>query len=406
MAKSMGATKVLVTDGNTRAALAITRALGRENCEVIVGSEKHPCLASESRFCAGRVTYPSPTGDYAGYLEQFTAILERIRPDVLLPVTDVTTLIAAEHRETLEQYCTIPFPAYGAVQKAADKSSVTQLADRLGVPVPGTLYVNDIREAQEAVSSCSSVGYPVVIKPSRSRVRNGNEWKSHGVKYADDEGQLRRILRDLDDEGGFPVLLQERIIGDGVGLFLFMDAGVIIAAFGHRRLREKPPSGGVSVLRESMPIQQQLKEYAERLLKALNWQGIAMVEFKQDRNSGRFMLMEINGRFWGSLQLAIDAGVNFPVLLTCSALGRKIIPVNEYKIGVKSRWFWGDVDALLLRLFKKGNELNLPPGHPGRLKHLFHFLRLWEKNTRYEVLDRDDIKPWLYETRSWFSGRT
>jgi len=160
------------------------------------------------------------------------------------------------------------------------------------------------------------------------------------------------------------------------------------------------------VLRESMPLQPQLKEYSERLLKALNWQGIAMVEFKQDRKSGRFMLMEINGRFWGSLQLAIDAGVNFPVLLTLSAIGQKIVPVNDYKIGVKSRWFWGDVDALLLRLFKSAKELQLPPGSPGRLKTLFQFLKLKEKNTRYEVLDRDDIKPWLYETRCRFSGRT
>jgi hypothetical protein len=118
------------------------------------------------------------------------------------------------------------------------------------------------------------------------------------------------------------------------------------------------------------------------------------------------MLMEINGRFWGSLQLAIDAGVNFPVLLTRSALGQKIGPVKDYKIGVKSRWFWGDVDALLLRLFKSAKELQLPPGHPGRLKTLFQFVKLKEKNTRYEVLDMDDLKPWLYETRCWFSGRT
>jgi predicted ATP-grasp superfamily ATP-dependent carboligase len=396
--------KIIVTDGNTRAALAITRALGRENCEVIVGAEKHPCLASESRFCAGEITYPDPLRDYAGFLHYFRGILDDIKPDVLLPVTDVTTMIAAEHKDSLKKYCAIPFPDYEAVQRAADKSGVMKLAKQLDIPVPRTLYVNDIREAQEAVSSCSSIGYPVVIKPSRSRVRTGNVWKSHGVKYADDEGQLRRILRGLNNEGGFPVLLQERIIGDGVGLFLLMDAGATIAAFAHRRLREKPPSGGVSVLRESMPIQPQLKEYSERLLKALNWQGIAMVEFKQDRKSGRFMLMEINGRFWGSLQLAIDAGVNFPVLLTMSAMGEKIAPVHDYRIGVKSRWFWGDVDALLSRLFKSAKELQLPPGHPGRLKTLFQFLKLKEKNTRYEVLDMDDIKPWLYETRCWFSG--
>lgn len=405
-AKSMGAPKVLVTDGNTRATLAITRALGRENYEIIVGSEKHPCLASESHFCASKVTYPSPTGDYAGYLEWLTAILERIRPDVLLPVTDVTMLIAAEHRETLGKYCAIPFPDYGAVQKAADKLCVTQLAERLGIPVPQTLYVNDWPEAAEAIGAAATLSYPVVIKPARSRVRAGNGWKSHGVAYAADRDQLRRSLESLAKDGGFPVLLQERIVGDGVGLFLFMNAGRAVAVFSHRRLREKPPSGGVSVLRESVAIRKELQDYSECLLRALRWQGVAMVEYKQDSRTGRFVLMEINGRFWGSLQLAIDAGVNFPVLLTNAAIGEKTPLVGDYRIGVKSRWFWGDVDALLARLFKSDRELQLPPGHPGRVKTLLEFLKLWKKDTRYEVLNRDDIRPWIYETRCWFSGRT
>lgn len=401
----MGATKVLVTDGNARAALAITRALGRENCQVIVGSEKHPCLASVSRFCAGRVTYPSPTSDYAGYLGWLTAILERIRPDVLLPVTDVTTFIAAEHREMLERYCAIPIPDYGAVQRAADKSSVTELADRLGIPIPRTLYVNHGRETSEKIEEAAAMGYPVVIKPSRSRVRAGNGWRSQCVAYATDREQLQKRVQALSDERGLPVLLQERIVGDGVGLFLFMDAGRTFAVFGHRRLREKPPSGGVSVLRESVAVREELQDYSERILRALNWQGIAMVEYKQDRRTGRFVLMEINGRFWGSLQLAIDAGVNFPVLLTKAAVGEKTPRIGDYRIGVKSRWFWGDVDALLARLFKNDRELQLPPGHPGRIKTLFEFLKLWKKDTRYEVFDKDDIRPWIYETRCWFSGR-
>ena len=113
--------------------------------------------------------------------------------------------------------------------------------------------------------------------------------------------------------------------------------------------------------------------------------------------------MEINGRFWGSLQLAIDAGVNFPVILVRAAAGEKLSPIGDYRIGVKSRWLWGDVDALLSRLFKTDSALNLPLGHPGRLKSLLEFLKLRQANTRYEVLDRNDIRPWLYESRRWFS---
>ena len=109
------------------------------------------------------------------------------------------------------------------------------------------------------------------------------------------------------------MLLQERIEGPGVGVFVCCDRGEPVALFAHRRLREKPPSGGVSVLCESAAARSDRRATsATRLLQALDWRGVAMVEFKRDLRDGSLRLMEINGRFWGSLQLAIDAGVEFP----------------------------------------------------------------------------------------------
>src|SRR5690606_30931719 len=95
---------------------------------------------------------------------------------------------------------------------------------------------------------------------------------------------------------------------------------------------------------------------------------------KLDAASGRPYLMEVNGRFWGSLQLAVDAGVDFPRLLVDAATGRQPSPVHEYRFGVRSRWWWGDVDHLLARLLKSGEELALPPGSPGRLAAVREFL--------------------------------
>jgi predicted ATP-grasp superfamily ATP-dependent carboligase len=397
--------KVIVTDGNNRAALAITRALGREGHQVIVGAPKIPSLASTSRYCAKSFIYPDPAKASADYISIIHRVVKEEKPDVLLPVSDITTMLIAEDKAELERYCAVPFPPYASVKRAADKSDVMKLAEQLNVPTPQTLYVYSAKDAEEWIPACTKLGYPVVVKPARSRVRNGNAWKSFGVSYARDLEELKDILSELDEKGGYPVLLQERIFGDSLGLFLLMDKGEVTAAFAHRRLREKPPSGGVSVLRESAPLNALLKEYSESLLRALDWQGIAMVEFKQDRRSGEFKLMEINGRFWGSLQLAIDAGINFPMLLARTAVGKATERVYDYRIGVKSRWLWGDVDALLAILFKTGNKLNLPEGHPGRVRTLIDFLHMNESNTRYEVLDKDDMKPWLHETRCWLFSR-
>ena len=136
------------------------------------------------------------------------------------------------------------------------------------------------------------------------------------------------------------------------------------------------------------------------MLEALNWNGVAMVEFKIDERDSRPKLMEINGRFWGSLQLAIDAGVDFPGLLIRS-INEKLPTDYDYTLGVKSRWLWGDIDALLARLLKNNQALQLPPESPGKFKYLLDFLRLWQPKTKYEVERLSDLRPWLFETGQW-----
>jgi predicted ATP-grasp superfamily ATP-dependent carboligase len=119
-------------------------------------------------------------------------------------------------------------------------------------------------------------------------------------------------------------------------------------------------------------------EAARKLLAAAEWQGIAMVEFKRDIRDGRAKLMEINGRFWGSLQLAIASGVDFPVLflhqLTQSAQKRGL--EDNYRIGLRMKWFLGTLDHLLIRLRHKESTLNLPPGSGSKANAICEFLKL------------------------------
>jgi predicted ATP-grasp superfamily ATP-dependent carboligase len=145
------------------------------------------------------------------------------------------------------------------------------------------------------------------------------------------------------------------------------------------------------------------KKHAVALLRAMGWRGVAMVEFKQNSADGSLRLMEINGRFWGSLQLAIDAGVDFPALAVDVAVGRKRAPVETYRVGTRSRWLWGDVDAMLALLFRSRAQLNLPDSHPGRWRTLLSFLQPW--GTRYELERTDDLRPAALAARRWFLRR-
>jgi predicted ATP-grasp superfamily ATP-dependent carboligase len=183
-----------------------------------------------------------------------------------------------------------------------------------------------------------------------------------------------------------------------------MNQGEPIVQFAHRRLREKPPSGGVSVFRESIALPQVMTDYAIRLLQHVHWHGVAMVEFKVDQQTGEPMLMEINGRFWGSLQLAIDAGVDFPYLLYKLFTGQEIPPnATDYQIGVTSRWLLGDLDHLYSRLFKSDtSSSSLPPNLSSKLKTLQNFCRFYQRNMYYEVLRPHDLSPFIYELKQYF----
>jgi predicted ATP-grasp superfamily ATP-dependent carboligase len=136
-------------------------------------------------------------------------------------------------------------------------------------------------------------------------------------------------------------IIQEYIQGEGYGFFALLDYGKPKAIFMHKRRREYPITGGASTSAESI-YDEKLKETGLKLLKALNWHGVAMVEFKKDEKAGDFVLMEINPKFWGSLDLAIASDMDFPYLAVKMALGEDFEPVMKYKVGVKFRWPWPD----------------------------------------------------------------
>jgi predicted ATP-grasp superfamily ATP-dependent carboligase len=198
------------------------------------------------------------------------------------------------------------------------------------------------------------------------------------------------------------VLLQQRVIGPGVGVFLLLWDGELVATFAHRRLREKPPSGGVSVYRESIVVEQSLVDRSLALLEKLGWRGVAMIEFKIDEATGTPFIMEINGRFWGSLQLAIDAGVDFPSLLLARARGEQVFAPSTYKVGIRSRWEWGGIDYVLARLRHSDRKLSLPHGAPSRVRAILGGLVPWRPGDRLEVFRLNDLAPFLRETAQYF----
>ena len=385
---------VILTDGNERSALAVARSLGRRGIPVFVGSETSSSLAGMSRYCRESFVYPSP---WSSPEEFRTCLLDRAKQwgtGVVFPMTDLAVEILGESEQRSGASLVLPIPSLDQYRALSNKYQLMESAKRLGVPIPDTFFVPD-GDVEKILPQIEC--WPIVVKPGRSLIKMQGRWLKTSVQYARDADDLKKLYREV----GYlkePSLLQARVVGEGQGVFGIFDRGKPVTLFAHRRLRERPPSGGVSVLRESLALYSPMTDYALRVVQSAEWHGVAMVEFKVDTESGVPYLMEVNGRFWGSLQLAIDAGVDFPWLLyQLATTGAVQSPPGPYQVGVRSRWWLGDLDHLLLRLRKRDGELNLPPGSPSKGETIASFLRVWDARTKSEVFRLSDSRPGLYE---------
>lgn len=419
--------KVLVLDANQRPTLAITRSLGRKGIHVVVADETEETLAGSSKYCRESFKYRSPYRHPDDFINCIK--IECIKRDIkmVFPVTEITTYLVLKHRDQFEGII-IPFASFEKFELLSNKIELVKLAQKLNIPIPKTIIVlnnqntqinqgdsknqtyrkDQINQVSSTLnltitsrlrlgltlsSTLTSLGFPVVLKPFRSRIKTNNCWLSASVSYANSEKEFERLILEKAYFKDYPFLIQEYIKGEGRGVFALYNNGIPIAFFAHRRIREKPPSGGVSVLSESVEVDPVLKNYANRMLSVVNWHGPAMVEFKITKD-GKPYLMEINARFWGSLQLAIDAGVDFPYMLYKMAIGDNIETINRYQIGIKSRWLLGDLDNLYLS-FKNQIDFKI------KIISLINFLNLFDKNTRFEINRINDPNPFLFELKNW-----
>jgi len=389
-------TPVVVTDGEQRAGLAVVRSLGRAGYAPIVLSKEARSLGGASRYADAAVQVPDPLKRSADFLDAVSGVVKRYGAKVVVPVTEPSSFALLDAASGLHG-AIVAGPTLSSFRAISDKEHVLDVARQVGLATPAQIRIE--RASDIDVVSLTEVPFPVVLKPTRS-VRSG---AIHSVVYAADANALRSRVTSLP-ESAFPLLVQQRIVGPGTGVFLLRWDGRVLATFAHRRLRETPPSGGASVYSESVAADPELVTGATRLLERFDWRGVAMLELKRDANTGTAYVMEVNGRLWGSLQLAIDAGVDFPRLLVDAALGHPNAAIPAYRTGVRLRWWWGDVNHLLVRLRHSADRLSLPPNAPSRRRLIADFLT-WRAANRSETFRADDPRPFLVDTLQWLKAR-
>jgi predicted ATP-grasp superfamily ATP-dependent carboligase len=384
---SMRGSSALITDIERRKALPIIRSLGRAGVQVIGLSSQRLPMGQFSKYCSRVYHCPDYHSDAPGFLDLLEEVCSTRRPDVFYPIEDTSLSLCVNNPERWRPYSRAIVPGTDTLEYAYDKWKTIEAAKACGIPVP-TSYCPSSR--QEVIALAAELQGRLVIKPRKTS-------GSRGMRFVDNAETLLESYDEIAAQYPRPII-QERIPTEGAGVgvsFLLSEEGKPLAIFGHRRIREYPLTGGPSTLRESFR-DDHLTQQSLQLLTQIGFCGVAMVEYKFDPRRQQYVLMEINPRFWGSLQLAIHAGVNFPTIYQMASMGLPVEPVLDYPLGFSCRWLWpGD----MLHFVANPKRFHLEPS----------FFQFRGPNLAYDILSIDD--PWpvvgitLEAFRKVFSGR-
>lgn len=382
--------KVVILDGNENQAVAATRSLRRAGHHVVVGADTAWSKAGWSRAAAGSFRYPSPRADSAAFVNRIADEAAASPGTFVLPMTERTTLPLSASRTRIEDAGgRFVLPAHADILRAFDKTVTQRIAASLGVATPRSRTACSIAEARDAAAE---LGFPVVLKGSASEELGpgGNTRATGAPRYAASARELDEAFASLR-ERATRIFIQEFVPGAGGGYFALLDHGELRAEFAHRRIRDVRPQGSGSAVRESVAPDPALRDASLGILRALNWHGVAMVEYRL-RPDGTPVFLEVNGRFWNSLALAVYAGADFPRLLAEIAERGEASPVLEYRAGVRCRWLLGD--ARHLAAVFAGPPTGFPGRFPPRIRTLIDVLRP-VRGTRHDNFQLADPLPEL-----------
>jgi len=344
----------LVSDGLHRKSLSVTRALGKQGIEVSVMSDEFFAPSFWSKYCKKRfhLNFLSNKNDLdVDFLKMVGSDSSNV---VFFPMEDATIKWLSDNRIYLSAHLSFLIPSSESIMTSFSKFQTMKLAESTGIKVPSSVYFETAKELKLEIAENSQryLSSDFLIKPDIGRGSSGIIYLQD---FNDDSWDEFDLEKHFDQYGN--QLLQHRLPADGrsIGVSLLFDSDSrVVANFVHERISSFPVSGGPSTNRCGIK-EDGLLEKSVNLLQKLNWQGVAMVEWKFDSTTGEPFLLEINPRFWGSLELAVRSGVNFPVLYFDLCCNKSVDVITDYELGRKVRWvFPGEI----LRYFSisKGNR--------------------------------------------------
>lgn len=383
---------IILLGTDTPIGLAVIRDLGNAGYRVIGLGKNNQSIGSASVYCDTH--FMRETTDNL-LVKQIIDIANEYKAYALMAISEYDLVMLNTHREALEKYLKILTPTTDMLDAVLDKNICLKNAESCGINIPKTLQIKHLDDLQN-----HDLKYPVILKWADPNAIMPILSKHH-LEFLKTEiilnaSELLSAMGRYVPVNLYP-LIQEYHAGNGLGQIFLMDNGKPLVRFQHKRIHEWPPEGGVSTLCESVPLDkhQEIQKLSENLLRKLNWHGIAMVEYRYDMITNTYVFMEINGRFWGSLPLAIQAGMPFAASLVNMSLNKSIAQPNYKQIRC---CYWIPETRRMIRIVFQSHKIN---------RHLFQFKKihtffnwLWlcvPFHKYYYVFQLNDPKPFFQD---------
>jgi predicted ATP-grasp superfamily ATP-dependent carboligase len=389
---------VLLLGIDTPIGLSVVRELGRHGVPVHGIGRSDAAIGAHSRWIAGASVHQrGPLGDW------LPALIRQTGAKALFAISE-GDLIELSALEPVIEGCRILTPRAEPLALVLDKSATLARARTLGIDTPESWQPH---ADEDFAARAAALSYPVVVKwPDPMAVMA--VLASQGLdfvkaEFAVDAPALLAVLERYRVLGAWPIV-QGYCPGHGLGQMIHMEHGRATLCFQHRRLHEWPPEGGVSTLCAAEPIALHQAQMAksEALLAAIGWDGPAMVEYRHDPETGRYWLMEINGRFWGSLPLAWHCGAHFAWEAYRRAVLGQTEPAPTARDDLRARYMVPETKRLARILLAPGRI-----GDPFFRRRPFadlaaYLLDFLDPRARYYVFSRADMRPWLRDMAQIF----
>jgi len=362
--------------------LGLLRSLGHKNIPVYL-LDQGQCIGRFSKYVKKFSKCPDVKKDESRFLEFLINLgrKENLKGWIIYPNDDETVSFLARYKERLEEYYRVSTPHWDSVKYAYDKALTCSIAEKCGVPIPKTFYPKSNSELEQ-----TDLEFPVIIKPSiKEPFYSRTSKKAILVK---DRGQLveeyTKAVKALAPSQ--TLMVQEFIPGGTKNLFsvgcLCRD-GRLLAKVMACRLRQHPMDFGHATTYAKTVNIPEMAEMAGTIIAAMDFHGLAEIEFMHDSRDGKYKLIEINARPWGWHTIAIAAGVDLPYLSYLDMLGEEVRQ-NGFTEGIKWMHLVTDIPTAAIELLK------------GRMK-LAEYLNSFKGKKQFAVWSREDPMPFFAE---------